>query len=102
MSFPAIITAGSAIAVLAATMVSAQSDAPASTRSKDSPIVTQDVNPRLKAQITTAGLTAMLQAAQVLTPEQRQTVIDARNEWKSRFTRLRNMMLSLFGESAVE
>ncbi|MBP1722166.1 MAG: Heavy-metal resistance [Deltaproteobacteria bacterium] len=57
---------------------------------------------RLKAQITTAGLTAMLQAAQVLTPEQRQTIIDARNEWKSRFTRLRNMMLSLFGESAVE
>ena len=57
---------------------------------------------RLKAQITTAGLTAMLQAAQVLTPEQRQTIIDTRNEWKSCFARLRNMMLGLFGEGGVE
>jgi Spy/CpxP family protein refolding chaperone len=57
---------------------------------------------RLKAQITTAGLTAMLQAAQVLTPEQRQTIMDTRNEWKSRFTRLRNMMLSLFGHGPVD
>lgn len=57
---------------------------------------------RLKAQITTAGLTAMLQAAGVLTPEQRQTIIDARNQWKSCFTRLRNVMLSFLGESAAE
>jgi Spy/CpxP family protein refolding chaperone len=57
---------------------------------------------RLKAQITTAGLNAMLQAAQVLTPEQRQTIIDTRNEWKSCFARLRNMMLGLFGEGGVE
>jgi len=57
---------------------------------------------RLKAQITTAGLNAMLQAAQVLTPGQRQTIIDTRNEWKSCFARLRNMMLGLFGEGGAE
>jgi Spy/CpxP family protein refolding chaperone len=52
---------------------------------------------RLKAQITTASLTALLQAAQVLTPEQRQTIIDARDEWKSCFLRMRNLVLGLVG-----
>ncbi len=52
---------------------------------------------RLKAQMTTASLTALLQAAQVLTPEQRQTIIEARDEWKSCFLRMRNLVLGLVG-----
>ncbi len=57
---------------------------------------------RLKAQTTTAGLNAMLQAAHVLTPEQRQTIIKTRDEWKSCFIRLRNMMISLLGDGSTE
>jgi len=52
---------------------------------------------RLKAQMTTAGLNALLQAAQVLTPEQRQTIIETRDEWKSCFMHARNLVLGLVG-----
>ncbi len=52
---------------------------------------------RLKAQMTTASLNALLQAAQVLTPEQRQTIIETRDEWKSCFMHARNLVLGLLG-----
>jgi Spy/CpxP family protein refolding chaperone len=52
---------------------------------------------RLKAQMTTASLNALLQAAQVLTPEQRQTIIETRDEWKSCFMHARNLVLGLVG-----
>lgn len=51
---------------------------------------------QLKSQITTVGLNALLQAAQVLTPEQRQTIISTRDEWKDRFTYWRNLLLKIF------
>ncbi len=57
---------------------------------------------RLKAQMTTAGMNALLQAAQVLTPEQRQTIIDARDEWKSCFMHVRNLVLGLVGGGPAE
>jgi len=52
---------------------------------------------RLKAQMTTASLNALLQAAQVLTPEQRQTIIETRDEWKNCFMHARNLVLGLLG-----
>ncbi len=57
---------------------------------------------RLKAQMTTAGMNALLQAAQVLTPEQRRTIIDARDEWKSCFMHVRNLVLGLVGGGPAE
>jgi Spy/CpxP family protein refolding chaperone len=57
---------------------------------------------RLKAQMTTASLNALLQAAQVLTPEQRRTIIGARDEWKNCFMRARNLVLGLFGQGPAE
>lgn len=51
---------------------------------------------QLKSQVTTVGLTALLQAAQVLTPEQRQTIISTRDEWKNRFMYWRNLLLKIF------
>jgi Spy/CpxP family protein refolding chaperone len=57
---------------------------------------------RLKAQMTTASLNALLQAAQVLTPEQRQTIIETRDEWKSCFMHARNLVLGLVGGGSAE
>lgn len=57
---------------------------------------------RLKAQTTMVSLTALLQAAQVLTPEQRQTIIDARDEWKNCFMRVRNLVLGIFGQDSAD
>jgi Spy/CpxP family protein refolding chaperone len=57
---------------------------------------------RLKAQMSTASFNALLQAAQVLTPEQRQTIIDTRDEWKNCFMHVRNLVLRLFGQGPAE
>jgi len=51
---------------------------------------------QLKAQVTTVGLNALLQGAQVLTPEQRQTIISTREEWKTRCMYWRNLLMKLF------
>lgn len=56
----------------------------------------------LKGEMTTVSLNALLQAAQVLTPEQRQTIVETRDDWKQCFMRIRNLMLKLFGSDSVD
>jgi Spy/CpxP family protein refolding chaperone len=50
----------------------------------------------LKASMTTIALTAKLQGAQILTPEQRESILMQKAEWKERFLYWRNVFSKLF------
>ena len=50
----------------------------------------------LKASMTTSALTAKLQGAQILTPEQRESLLTQKVEWKERFLHWRNAFSKLF------
>ena len=50
----------------------------------------------LKASMTTSALTAKLQGAQILTPEQRESLLMQKAEWKERFLYWRSTFSKLF------
>jgi Spy/CpxP family protein refolding chaperone len=50
----------------------------------------------LKASMTTIALNAKLQGAQILTPEQRESILMQKAEWKERFLYWRNAFSKLF------
>jgi Spy/CpxP family protein refolding chaperone len=50
----------------------------------------------LKSSMTTSALNAKLQGAQILTPEQRESLLTQKVEWKERFLRWRNVFSKLF------
>ena len=50
----------------------------------------------LKSSMTAIALTAKLDGAQILTPEQRESIFNQKVVWKERFLRWRNLLAKLF------